>query len=411
MIVRVRTPAGMLRLEAEPNDRLSVLQQKVSFCLAEKKVQHKGLSLFRAPMEPGQELPLGKTADELGFRDGELLQATYVQVKEEEKELPPELQPVIRDPVPKCTAHGEHGSCIRCINARYLKYRQQKQSAVSGVEADKKAVSVFQYNMGQNLAFSVQRLGLLYGSLTEEGWVRVEAIYEPPQENTAHGVLLHTGHAQLAHAEEVARGLGMARVGVIIGQTAEDYEDEEFVLSSSQMLLIASLRPQKEKDNDQEPPFVILTVGARDEGANEVEAFELSEQFYDLHRRRYFLPSDDDFMVKMKEPIWLQTKEAKEMPVDYFIVTAPLKGGEGRYRSEFPVENRRQPQENQYLKMVLNKHKDKTMAEALADFHLLLFLVPSLGLQEVVLMAECIRQGTEVPEGAKLLVQSVAGML
>lgn len=340
-----------------------------------------------------------------------MFQASYVHVKEEPKELPPELLPVIRDPIVKCTSHGEHGSCVRCINARYLKYVQQKQSAVRGVEADKKAVSVFQYNMGQNLAFSVQRLGILYGSVVEEGWVKVEVIYEPPQENTAHGVILHAKEAQLQHADAVAEALGLAKVGVIIGQTAEDYEDEEFVLSSSQMVLIATLRPQKEKEDDEEPPFVILTVGARDEGSNEVEAFELSRQFYDLHRRRYFLPSDDDFMVKMKEPIWLQTREAKEMPVDYFIVTAPLKGGEGRYRCEFPVENRRQLQENQYVAMVLNKYKGKSMAEALADFHLLLFLVPSLGLQEVCLMAECVRDGEEIPEGSKLLVQSVAGVL
>lgn len=51
-----------------------------------------------------------------------------------------------------------------------------------------------------------------------------------------------------------------------------------------------------------------------------LEPFELSERYYDLYNRRYFLPAEEKFFLQVKEPLWIQSKEESEVEVEFFIV-------------------------------------------------------------------------------------------
>lgn len=125
-----------------------------------------------------------------------------------------------------------------------------------GIEADKKAVAVFKYNMEKNLAYSVQRLGVLYGKKTEEGWLQIDFIYEPPQENSADTILLLRDQKEEKLVETIAESFGLTKLGCIIGQTADDCDDEEFILTAQQILMAAEIRGEA-KD------FVILFSGSK----------------------------------------------------------------------------------------------------------------------------------------------------
>ena len=63
----------------------------------------------------------------------------------------------------------------------------------------------------------------------------------------------------------------------------------------------------------------VLTIIAVRDGTPFVEGFELTDQFYDLYKRRYFLPPKDDFFLQVKEPLWIEAKEEMEAEVEFFI--------------------------------------------------------------------------------------------
>lgn len=59
---------------------------------------------------------------------------------------------------------------------------------------------------------------------------------------------------------------------------------------------------------------------ARDGKTASIEAFELTDQFYDLYKRRYFKRPKDEFFLQVKEPLWIEAKEEFEAEVEFFIV-------------------------------------------------------------------------------------------
>ena len=59
---------------------------------------------------------------------------------------------------------------------------------------------------------------------------------------------------------------------------------------------------------------------ARDGRTAAIEAFELTDQFYDLYKRRYFKRPKDEFFLQVKEPLWIEAKEEFEAEVEFFIV-------------------------------------------------------------------------------------------
>ena len=58
------------------------------------------------------------------------------------------------------------------------------------------------------LGFSIKRAGILYGTIDEERRVRVDVVYEPPQQGSADSVVMERHSEEEQRAEEIAKFLG-----------------------------------------------------------------------------------------------------------------------------------------------------------------------------------------------------------
>ena len=144
------------------------------------------------------------------------------------------------------------------MTSQYQRINPQEKTKVAGVCVDKKAVSVFQFNVSQNLAFSVQRLGILYGVKDEEGWLKVQCIYEPPQEDATDNVLLINNEVEKENVQKIVSNFGYKKIGCIISQTVEDFQEEDFIFTAYQLLLFGELHRDLTADDD----FIILSLGS-----------------------------------------------------------------------------------------------------------------------------------------------------
>jgi len=378
--------------------------RKVQEDLLKKNQEVDGPALFVVPKKSDSSpLPANKTVGELNFTDGQMLemvggyQSTIVEIPDSEKSIFD--LPAIPYEIPRCALHGPDQSCVRCMTAKYIRVDRKEKADCVGVEADKKSVAVFKYNMEKNLGYSVQRLGILYGKKTEEGWLQVDFIYEPPQENSATDILLLRNETEQINADTIANSFGLTKIGCIIGQTAEDCEDEEFILTAQQILMSAEIKGEAED-------FIILFSGIRD-GTPFVEGFELTDQFYDLYKRRYFLPPKDDFFLQVKEPLWIEAKEEMEAEVEFFIAPVPLKEYRNDFRCEFPVENRQVKQSPEFLRTLIAQQPGARLVDLINDFHLLIFLGSFLGETDLAALCSEIQHG-ELAEGHELIIRNIA---
>lgn len=71
------------------------------------------------------------------------------------------------------------------IMAKQVRIERQDEAAIGAASFDRFAANVFQQYVQAALGFSIQRGGVLYGHLDEEGQVLVDVIYEPPQTGKA----------------------------------------------------------------------------------------------------------------------------------------------------------------------------------------------------------------------------------
>jgi hypothetical protein len=71
------------------------------------------------------------------------------------------------------------------LMAKQVRMERQDTPNVSAVSFDRFAAHSFQAYVQSALAFSIKRCGLLYGRLTEDKEVFVDAIYEPDQQGKA----------------------------------------------------------------------------------------------------------------------------------------------------------------------------------------------------------------------------------
>ena len=82
---------------------------------------------------------------------------------------------------------------------------------------------------------------------------------------------------------------------------------------------------------------------------------------------------------------------------------------QGPLSSTFPIENRNTPVTMKALKTHLDRAKNLPFVKRISDFHLLLMLSRFLDLgADVPALAECVRTQSDVPEGYKILIESLA---
>lgn len=84
---------------------------------------------------------------------------------------------------------------------------QEKAHCVS-CSFDANAANVFQAYVRGTLHFAVERVGLMFGTVDEAGAVKVEFIYEPPQEATATSTMLMRDAQEEKAVDFIAAQLG-----------------------------------------------------------------------------------------------------------------------------------------------------------------------------------------------------------
>jgi len=97
---------------------------------------------------------------------------------------------------------------VEKLMAKQTRIERQEEAKVASVSFDRDAANMFQAYSMSALAFSIKRAGLLYGTVDEDGCVRVDVVYEPPQQGSADSVQMERGTDEERRADEIARNLG-----------------------------------------------------------------------------------------------------------------------------------------------------------------------------------------------------------
>ena len=284
-------------------------------------------------------------------------------------------------------------------------------------EEDKKQ-KAFKSQYGNNK--KVMKLGDLkpQDELLAKQAVRVEAIYEPPQENQSNSFTLLQDERE-EKVEAIAKSLGLQRVGFLVAHA--DREDYNF---STQEILTCAEQALEATEGERESPFVVIKVSPKDG----FEAFSLTPMCLDMVAEGALIESDSAGVSAVHESFKavVENKEAKVIDNDLFILRVPIVqhdspiSGSGtfpRYNREF-AEAPSATNVKAALKGLGRNPSPTDLAKALADFHVLVHLSQVFdidqGLTEIATwVADYAFKGETpkpLPEGYKLLIMNMAGL-
>lgn len=310
---------------------------------------------------------------------------------------------------------------VEAMVARQTRIERQETPKCASVSFDSHAANAFQSYVQSALAFSIKRGGILYGTMTEDGGVCVNAIYEPPQEGSPDHLTLERGGDEGARADAVAEALGWQKVGWIFTQSTKD---RDFICSAEEICQMAAIQDEM---GERAVTALVAMFPAEDEGEPpevHFEAFQVSEQCVKLWKEGWFQGVDPaaepsgTIQVRNpkdpsdKTPVIIARKDVGEVDSDYFLVPVGIKDHDGPLGTTFPIENRLLLQGRAELKAHLQRNASAQYVDRLADFHLLLFLAKQPGFEaaDVATVAGAVARKEPVPEGYKIIIDSLAGL-
>lgn len=353
---------------------------------------------------------------------------------------------------------------VSSMVAKQTRIERQETPTCASVSFDMHAANAFQSYVQSALAFSIKRGGILYGTIDEEegggggGGVFVHAIYEPPQDGSPDSLVLHRGTEEEQRADAVAAAFGWTKVGWIFTQSTKE---REFICSAEEICQMAAI--QSEMGDKAVTALVAMFPPDEEGAAPEVhfEAFQVSAQCVKLWEEGWFnvnsasaydasgnndigennpstkggtlgrirgnggkstpdpsgepsatIPVQNPKDPADKSPIIVAGKDVGEIDADYFLVPVGIKDHEGPVGSSFAIENRFLPQGAAELKSHLQGTSARPYAERLSDFHLLLYVAkqPGLEVEDVAALVAAVANKEPVPEGYKIIIDSIAGI-
>jgi len=251
----------------------------------------------------------------------------------------------------------------------------------------------------------------MYGTVSPEGKVEVNFIYEPPQQGTEENLILLRIPDEEILVEAIAGALGMRRVGFIFTQTISQNK-KDYTLSNAEILQAAELHGQSDL---KEWVTAVVKLEVNDDGGADVhfEAFQMSDMCIRLYKEGWFeteIGEDaDPKLSKMKKDVVVGGKDTREVDNDFFLVVVKIFDHQGPLSSTFPIENRNIPVTMRALKNHLDRTKGVSFVKRISDFHLLLLLARFLDINaDIPALAQCVLTQTSVPEGYQLLIESMA---
>lgn len=251
----------------------------------------------------------------------------------------------------------------------------------------------------------------MYGTVLEDKRVEVNFIYEPPQQGTEEVLYILRDEEEEKLVDAIAAGLEMKKVGFIFTQTIMQNK-KDYTLSNREVLQAVQFHAES---NMEEWVTAVVKLEVSEEGSAAIhfEAFQMSDMCVRLFKEGWFeteiAEGDDPKLSKMKKDVVVGGKDVKEVDNDFFLVVVKILDHQGPLSSAFPIENRTTQVTMRALKSHLNRSPSLPLVKRISDFHLLLFLARFLDLNsDVPALAQCVQAQTAVPEGYKLLINSMA---
>uniref|UniRef100_A0A1J3JSS5 NPL4-like protein 2 n=1 Tax=Noccaea caerulescens TaxID=107243 RepID=A0A1J3JSS5_NOCCA len=409
MMLRIRSRDGLERVTAD-GAHITVSQLK---SLIEEQLQ---IPLRNQTLSTNRDLLLAKTpTDLLAFTDlsDPNLRLSSLNISHGSMVyLAYEGERTIRGG-PAVTPAGSFGRkmTVDDLIARQMRVTRQEKSHCDSVSFDRDCANAFQHYVNESQAFAVKRGGFMYGTVTEEGQVEVDFIYEPPQQGTEANLIVMRDAEEEKRVDAIAMGLGMRRVGFIFSQTVMQ-DKTGYTLSNTEVLQAAELHAESEL---QEWVTAVVKLEVNEDGGADVhfEAFQMSDMCIRLFKEGWFEteigPDDDPKLSKMNKEVVVGVKDVKEVDNDFFLVVVKILDHQGPLSSTFPIENRSIRATMRALKTQLDRAKSLALVKRISDFHLLLFVAQFLDVSsDVPALAECVRLQSPVPEGYALLIESMA---
>ncbi|CAJ1880337.1 unnamed protein product [Sphenostylis stenocarpa] len=297
--------------------------------------------------------------------------------------------------------------------AKQMRVTRQENPHCELVSFDRDCANAFQHYVNDTLAFAVKRGGFMYGTVSEEGKVEVDFIYEPPQQGSEENLVFFRDPEEEKLVEAIAAGLGMRRVGFIFTQTISQ-DKKDYTLSNREVLQAAEYHAES---GLKEWVTAVVKLEVNEDMSADVhfEAFQISDVCVRLFKEGWFqteIKEDDDpKLSKMKKDVVVGVKDTKEVDNDFFLVVVKISDHQGPLSSSFPIENRNR--DTQMTMKALKNHLDRTknlpFVKRISDFHLLLVLARVLDLNaDVPALTECVQTQTSIPEGYQILIESMA---
>ncbi|KAL3531405.1 hypothetical protein ACH5RR_010727 [Cinchona calisaya] len=295
--------------------------------------------------------------------------------------------------------------------AKQMRVTRQENPHCELVSFDRDAANAFQHYVNETLAFAVKRGGFMYGTVSPEGKVEVDFIYEPPQQGTEENLILLRDPDEERLVEVIAMGLGLRKVGFIFTQTiCQDKKD--YTMSNVEVLQAAELHAESDL---KEWVTAMVKLEVNEDGVADVhfEAFQMSDLCVRLFKEGWFetvIPEGvDPKLSRMKKDVVVGGKDTREVDNDFFLVVVKIFDHQGPLSSTFPIENRTVPVPMKALRNHLDRSKSLPFVKRISDFHLLLLLSRFLDINaDVPALAECVQRQSAVPEGYQLIIESMA---
>ncbi|KAH9735436.1 NPL4-like protein 1 [Citrus sinensis] len=210
--------------------------------------------------------------------------------------------------------------------AKQMRVTRQENPHCESVSFDRDCADAFQQYVNETLAFAVKRGGFMYGTVLEDKRVEVNFIYEPPQQGTEEVLYILRDEEEEKLVDAIAAGLGMKKVGFIFTQTIMQNK-KDYTLSNREVLQAVEFHAES---NMEEWVTAVVKLEVSEEGSAAIhfEAFQMSDMCVRLFKEGWFeteiAEGDDPKLSKMKKDVVVGGKDVKEVDNDFFLVVVKI---------------------------------------------------------------------------------------
>lgn len=323
MLIRIRSRDGLERLTLDnPHATISQLKTLIQ--------QHLHIPISSQTLSTNQNLLLAKTPSVIArFTDMSDPQTPIAALGVTHGSivyLAHDTQRTVSGPTFSPAGSFGRRMTMDDLIAKQMRVTRQETPHCESVSFDRDAANAFQHYVNETLVFAVKRGGFMYGTVADDGAVRVDFIYEPPQQGTEENLILMRDTDEERLVDAIAMGLGMRRVGFIFTQTISQNK-KDYTMSNSEVLQAAELHGESGL-KEWVTAVVKLTVNEDDGADVHFEAFQMSDMCVRLFKEGWFETDIgeevDPKLSRMKKDVVVGVKDTREVDNDFFLVLVKI---------------------------------------------------------------------------------------